>query len=692
MTPAAHAPAAPQVKKGWIKARLFVPKKHRGMRAHGRKPRYLPTTTTEVDFTLLKIDGSTTTDTAYNFPIYTRNCTNVGGAAPGYVCSVTEPAPAGNDVYQISAGSCPVNTLPNGSCPEALQTLSESYAPIVVPPNGNANASFTLNPVVASLAWSVPTGPNAPYYYNAYQSYACGYSGSSNCYDPIVDPQGTPKSGSVFLNAFDASGAQIVPTASGQTLYGTPLYLKANGDADSITTSCSDPSLTWETGGGPFAAGQMTLANGFGSSAGIDTPVTAPSPSPTTGTDGNGNVVAAVGNNGVEMNYDGTTFPSGAPFSCTATDAQGFSATYYAGNSFVAGVPNPQIFVANNVQPGSVTEFSAATAPSNPISIGSSSVQNLSITTAIAVDGYGDLYEVDENPGHTLYAYTASSLTKPGPTPAATTSLGSSATASAMLYDPYGYAAGDLFVADDANAAVQVYDTSVFSYGQSAPTLLATIPVMNNPAALALDSSGNLYVAGGNQVEEFSYPFSNTSQPSATLTPSSSGLAYPTSMAYDSVNGILYVAYYANQNAIDAYTLPSTTPSSTIDDSSLDDPTSLAVDASGRLYVSNAFGNATMYLSGGTSPALTFSSAPDPSSVWYDSKNNDVYFSLSGNQVQEFPADGSTTTASATYSTGLSSPISVIFYQAPSGSSGLRHRHRGRPHGHAPARTSRARP
>src|SRR5690348_11046499 len=79
ITPASHA--GPQKQKlGYIHARVFVPKKHRdkvrkqqqALRAHGKRPHFLPSSTTEVEFRIMAVDGvGQNPGSPYSFTIYT---------------------------------------------------------------------------------------------------------------------------------------------------------------------------------------------------------------------------------------------------------------------------------------------------------------------------------------------------------------------------------------------------------------------------------------------------------------------------------------------------------------------------------------------------------------------------------------------------------------------------------------------
>ena len=102
---------------------------------------------------------------------------------------------------------------------------------------------------------------------------------------------------------------------------------------------------------------------------------------------------------------------------------------------------------------------------------------------------------------------------------------------------------------------------SEFAPGSTTPT--ATLTGLSCPAALAFDSSGNLYVANyrGEHGERVR-PGSTT--PTATLT----GLSNPIALAFDS-SGNLYVANYGN-DTVSEFAPGSTTPTATL--TGLSDP------------------------------------------------------------------------------------------------------------------------
>ncbi|MBV8491459.1 MAG: hypothetical protein JO199_13110 [Candidatus Eremiobacteraeota bacterium] len=361
-------PSSKHVGTGHIKARIHIPalktKKHAHLRAH-----WLPSSATEIDFQLTAVNGDNygigycnvgQGYNCYNFAIYTGG-SNAGGCTSdgsgGYVCNVSEPAPAATDTYQITAGYCSGKINADGSCgaPGGLNALSMSNTTLNVPLNGNVTGNFTLNPVVANLQWSasgIQVGSGQPF--------ATGQLAGN----PVVQIQALDAYGDVII------GATTDPSGN----YNTALYLDGNGNVDNVYWNCSDPSVSFETGGGPYSPlqgyrplSQETIANGFypygydlknrhskthrphdDGPVGINSPEANPQNDYDggnwgTGTDGNGNAVAAVGNNGTEINYDGTSpLDLSTQFQCNAADDEGNSAqlTVSLGNGSITWTTN----------------------------------------------------------------------------------------------------------------------------------------------------------------------------------------------------------------------------------------------------------------------------------------------------------------------------------------------------------------
>ncbi|HUO05813.1 MAG TPA: hypothetical protein VMU16_11515, partial [Candidatus Binataceae bacterium] len=148
---------------------------------------------------------------------------------------------------------------------------------------------------------------------------------------------------------------------------------------------------------------------------------------------------------------------------------------------------------------------------------------------------------------------------------------------------------------------------------------------LNNPAAIALDSGENIYVTncgstcggfGFDSVTVYPAGSSGNQTPSATISGAATGLDDPGGIALDT-SGNIYVANESN-NSITVYPAGSSgnqTPSATISGAGtgLNIPVGIAVDSSGNIYVANESAKTiTVYpagSSGNQTPSATISGA-----------------------------------------------------------------------------------
>jgi sugar lactone lactonase YvrE len=200
-------------------------------------------------------------------------------------------------------------------------------------------------------------------------------------------------------------------------------------------------------------------------------------------------------------------------------------------------------------------------------------------------------------------------------------------TNSTSLNSPYGLAfdpSGNLWVADLQNGRVLEY-TSPFSTREAASLVIGEPSFtaandevsktgLNAPNSLAFDPSGNLWVVDGHRVLEYATPFAtheaahlvigqNTFTNSSTAT-TSTGLNTPNGLAFDS-SGNLWVADKLNNRVLE-YTAPFSTfeaaslvigqpnftssavpPVTQPTSTSLNQPTGIAFDSSGNLWVAD---------------------------------------------------------------------------------------------------------
>ncbi|MGB8012412.1 MAG: hypothetical protein WCF68_12410 [Terriglobales bacterium] len=165
-----------------------------------------------------------------------------------------------------------------------------------------------------------------------------------------------------------------------------------------------------------------------------------------------------------------------------------------------------------------------------------------------------------------------------------------------------------------AHAALALLVLSCAGFAASNP--------LRSPRGLALDASGNLYVANtdGNNILVFSPSYSQLR--SKTIT---AGINAPTSLVFDSL-GNLWVANSGASNggangSISQYTAGVQNAGATITDG-IDNPFSIAMDGIGNLFVENNYANVTVY-----EPQSAFSPPRFPF-VFYSAAEETLFFGV----------------------------------------------------------------
>ena len=240
-----------------------------------------------------------------------------------------------------------------------------------------------------------------------------------------------------------------------------------------------------------------------------------------------------------------------------------------------------------------------------------------------------------------------------GAIPASVGALGQAITPTATLSGSFTPLA---LTADSSGNLNGVNGVTVSKFAPAITTLAARATGTKfQPSVLAIDSSGNVYVANANSttVSEFA-PGSTT--PTATL----SGVYVPDAMACDS-SGNLYVAN--GNGTVSEFARGSTTPTATL--TGLNDPDALAIDSSGNLYVANeeegVFDLGTTvseFAPGSTKATATLTGLDEPWALAFDSSGNLYVVNWAGNTVSEFAPGSTTPTATLT---GLDEPDALAF-------------------------------
>jgi hypothetical protein len=183
---------------------------------------------------------------------------------------------------------------------------------------------------------------------------------------------------------------------------------------------------------------------------------------------------------------------------------------------------------------------------------------------------------------------------------------------------------------------------------------------------VALNHAGDLFVSTwhDNEVLEYAPPLSNSSAPVTTIT---NGISGPEGLAVDR-SGDLWVANFRAFDNVVEYTPPfsnSSAPVLTIS-TGIHGPQTLAFDSSGNLWVADTGSHTVLEynppFSGSSSPAVTISGVADPEALALDSGGHLFVSDRNGNQVLEFaPPFSNSSTPIATIANGVSGPWGLTF-------------------------------
>jgi trimeric autotransporter adhesin len=267
--------------------------------------------------------------------------------------------------------------------------------------------------------------------------------------------------------------------------------------------------------------------------------------------------------------------------------------------------------------------------------LGPATLANLSSPWAVALDSAGNLYIADSanccirkvNKSTGIITTVAGNTT-------AGFSGDSGPAISAELSDPVGIAldsAGNLFIADNNNNRIRKVTAGtgiittvagIGTGGYNGDGVPATTAELNNPTGIALDSAGNLYIvdASNNRIREVNIGTGIISTTAGTGTGGYNGdyvlatsaeLNNPNGLAFDSA-GNLYIAEYFNNRVrkVDTGGIITTVTgngtgsyngdSIAATTAELFNPTGVALDSSGNLYIADQANHRIREVNNGT--------------------------------------------------------------------------------------------
>jgi hypothetical protein len=301
---------------------------------------------------------------------------------------------------------------------------------------------------------------------------------------------------------------------------------------------------------------------------------------------------------------------SGSPASVTASGRDTVTAAY---------TPRPGtggLWLANR-SANTVIEYTAAQLAATTSSAPATAIGTGSHQFGAAFDSHGNLWVTSAAAG-TITQFAARDLGASGtPAPTVTITGPAGALPQGIAFD----ANGNLWVANSSMQTIMEFTASqLASSGTPTPAVTLASASLNTPLALAFDGTGNLWVADylANTVMEFTasqLASGGMQAPAITLLAFAGSIVNPAALAFDQT-GNLWVSNYGSSTLVafapsQLVTTGSQPPNVTLSSAGdLKAPVGIAFDASGNLWIANS--NANGGLAEFTASQIMSSGSPTP--------------------------------------------------------------------------------
>jgi uncharacterized protein (DUF1800 family)/sugar lactone lactonase YvrE len=261
-----------------------------------------------------------------------------------------------------------------------------------------------------------------------------------------------------------------------------------------------------------------------------------------------------------------------------------------------------------------------------------------------AIDGAGNVYVVDQANSQVIEfaagAFTPSTVVPSG------------------LLHPTALAldgAGNLYISDTGNSRVVMVpnEQGTLNSADMSPVPISGL-VSPSPRGMAMDGSGNLYVTDSANGDVIEIPAGGGARITVV-----SGLASPYGLALDAALNV----YVAGNNQVIEYLYPGYSTTVTIG-GSYNNPTAVAVDASGAVYVADAGNARIVRVAGGASQSvLPVTGLISPQGVAVDPAGN-LYVTDGGNVYEVNRTQAAALAFSSTYVGSTSTPQTLTVSDA----------------------------